>query len=386
MLVADRDPYSLAASIGALLSDAPGAGPCPRRAVSGFASSTWPQRLSGSWTCWCRWPAPAPVLVLALVRVTVRVPGLHGHEGRALPVTERGVHQFVPMLHRADAVGRHTLRLRDVLVGARDRVAGSTSIWSTPRRSPRHGPTTRYPAEARPGDVLLYQFATASALARWLAGRPETLVVNYHNVTPPEYYAPWDNGLARHQLRAQGELRLLAPRAALGLTVSAFNEAELRAAGFARTAVVPPAAMLPVAARRGAARRRRHVAARWVTVGRLGAEQGHRGCARRRSLVARAHHDPDATLEVVGRPDVAPYGRALHRFVDELGLRHRRHLHGARSDADVAAALATADVYVSLRGTKDSASPSSKPWRRAFRSWPTLPVRCPRWWATEASW
>ena len=26
------------------------------------------------------------------------------------------IHQFVPMLHRADAVGRHTLRLRDLLV------------------------------------------------------------------------------------------------------------------------------------------------------------------------------------------------------------------------------------------------------------------------------
>ena len=27
-----------------------------------------------------------------------------------------GVHQFVPMLHRGDAVGRHTLRLRDLFV------------------------------------------------------------------------------------------------------------------------------------------------------------------------------------------------------------------------------------------------------------------------------
>ncbi len=27
-----------------------------------------------------------------------------------------GIHQFVPMLHRADAVGRHTLRLRDVVL------------------------------------------------------------------------------------------------------------------------------------------------------------------------------------------------------------------------------------------------------------------------------
>ena len=90
-------------------------------------------------------------------------------------------------------------------------------------------PFASYEDEAAPGDVLVYQFATASAIASWLAGRPETLVVNYHNVTPPEFYAPWDNAMARHQLRAQAELRGLAPRAALGLAVSAFNESELRA-------------------------------------------------------------------------------------------------------------------------------------------------------------
>ena len=79
--------------------------------------------------------------------------------------------------------------------------------------------------------MLVYQFATASALAPWLRGRPETLVVNYHNVTPPELYAPWDNAMARHQLLAQTQLRQLAPRSALGLAVSAFNEAELRDGG-----------------------------------------------------------------------------------------------------------------------------------------------------------
>ena len=37
-------------------------------------------------------------------------------------------------------------------------------------------------------------------------------------------------------------------------------------------------------------------------------------------LVARAHHDRAATLEVVGRPVVPSYTAALHRFVDEMGL------------------------------------------------------------------
>ena len=101
--------------------------------------------------------------------------------------------------------------------------------------------------------MLVYQCATASALGPWLGARPEALVVNYHNVTPPEYYAPWDNGMARHQLLAQTQLRQLAPRAALGLAVSSFNEAELRRAGFQRTAVVPPAAMLPTGSGTGTA-------------------------------------------------------------------------------------------------------------------------------------
>ena len=100
--------------------------------------------------------------------------------------------------------------------------------------------------------MLLYQCATASALGPWLGARSEALVVNYHNITPPEFYAPWDNGMARHQLLAQTQLRALAPRTALGLAVSSFNETELRQAGFPRTAVVPPAAMVPTGSAQGA--------------------------------------------------------------------------------------------------------------------------------------
>ena len=95
--------------------------------------------------------------------------------------------------------------------------------------------------------MLVYQFATASAMAAWLAARPETLVVNYHNITPPEFLAPWDNHLALGQLRAQGELGLLVPRAALAVADSHYNRDHLVAAGFKATAVVPPSAALGAA-------------------------------------------------------------------------------------------------------------------------------------------
>jgi glycosyltransferase involved in cell wall biosynthesis len=251
------------------------------------------------------------------------------------------------MLHRADAVGRHTLALRDVLAGRG--IASRIYVELVdPDTASETRPFAGYGDEAAPGDVLVYQFATASAIAPWLAARPETLVVNYHNVTPPEFYAPWDNAMARHQLRAQTELRRLAPRAALGLAVSAFNESELRQAGFARTAVVPPAAMVDTGAAAAATGRGGVPAgpgARWLSVGRLAPNKGME-LAVMALLVARARHDPAATLEVVGRPVVPSYTAALHRFVDDMGLADAVRFSGPLSDADLVTTMARADVLV----------------------------------------
>ena len=197
----------------------------------------------------------------------------------------RAVHQFVPTLHRGDAVGRHTLRLRDAWPRQGRPLAASSS--RRPIRTPPPSPslTPTYADVASPGDVLVYQLATASGMAAWLGARNEVLVVNYHNVTPPEHYAPWDNALALHQLRAQAELGLLAPRAALAVTDSRFDEEELRRAGYVRTAVVPPgggpanprSTRRPTSTRRPAPARSTSAppasdparGARWVSVGRI---------------------------------------------------------------------------------------------------------------------
>ncbi len=255
------------------------------------------------------------------------------------------IHQFVPMLHRGDAVGRHTRRLRDVMAsrGIRSQIYVERA---DPETESETRPFTGYADEAQPGDVLIYQFATASAMAPWLQGRPEPLVVNYHNVTPPDLYAPWDNGMARHQLLAQVQLRQLAPRSSLGLAVSSFNEAELRDAGYRRTAVVPPAAIVPTGTGTPdvtAAPRR--TGARWISVGRLAPNKGIE-FAVMALLVVRAHHDPGATLDVVGRPVVPSYTGALRRYIDEMGLHDAVTFTGVLSDLHLAATLASSDVLV----------------------------------------
>ncbi len=265
-----------------------------------------------------------------------------------------GIHHFVPVLHRGDAVGRHTLRLRDA-TRARgfdshiyvDTLEADTADETLPALS--------YPQAARPGDLVVYQFATASAMAPWLAGRSETLVVNYHNITPPDLMAPWDNHLALGQLHAEGDLALLASRAVLAVADSTYNEAHLAAAGFARTAVIPPSAALdaphaphapdPLQPATTSADLSRPRGARWLAVGRVSPNKALESTVAALA-VARAHPDPDATLFVVGKPATESYAAALRRYVVEMGLADAVRFSGHASDATVAAAYAEADVLV----------------------------------------
>ena len=260
-----------------------------------------------------------------------------------------GIHHFVPVLHRGDAVGRHTLRLREATrrSGIRSEIFVDTVDEDTAAETV---PVLSYSDMAQPGDVVVYQLATASAMAHWLAGRSETLVVNYHNVTPPELMAPWDNHLALGQLRAQGDVRLLAPRTALAVADSAYNEAHLAAAGFARTAVISPSAALDAtgtAPDTGAPPPANPplAGARWLAVGRVSPNKGLQSTVAALA-VARAHGDADATLQLVGKPATDSYVAALHRYVAELGLAGAVHFSGHASDATVAAAYAHADVLV----------------------------------------
>jgi glycosyltransferase involved in cell wall biosynthesis len=259
-----------------------------------------------------------------------------------------GIHHFVPVLHGGDAVGRHTIRLRQA---TRARGLDSEVYVDTldPETADEARPVLSYPESARPGDVVVYQFATASAMAPWLAERPETLVVNYHNITPPELMAPWDNHLALGQLRAQGDLRLLAPRTALAVADSAYNEAHLAQTGFARTAVIAPSANLddvgPAQAGQNERRDPGSRGARWLAVGRVSPNKALESTIAALAI-ARAHGDAEATLLVVGKPATDSYVAALQRYVAELGLSGAVTFTGHASDATVADAYASADVLV----------------------------------------
>jgi len=64
-------------------------------------------------------------------------------------------------------------------------------------------------------------------------------VLQYHNVTPAHYFAPYDPALFRLASLGRQELATLAGRVDLALGDSEFNRQELDALGFTRTGVLP---------------------------------------------------------------------------------------------------------------------------------------------------
>jgi glycosyltransferase involved in cell wall biosynthesis len=255
------------------------------------------------------------------------------------------VHQIVPTLSTGDAVGGHTLAVRDAL-----RAAGvQSNIFSddiAPSLTDQAQPLDALPAPGTPGLALLYQCSIGNEVVDRLVARPEPLIVDYHNLTPVAQLLRWAPDMAHLVGWGRGQLRELAARSVLGIGDSAFNAEELDAVGFPRTAVVP--ILLDVDdLRHPHAPRTERPGRRWLFVGRIVPNK-----AQHDVVVAlawyRAVHDPAAELRLVGRDAAPAYTNALRELVHELDLDGAVHLVGGVDDDALAREYAEADVFVCL--------------------------------------
>jgi glycosyltransferase involved in cell wall biosynthesis len=201
---------------------------------------------------------------------------------------------------------------------------------------------------------LLYHLSTGHSMAAWLAERPEPLAVDYHNITPAEYFDRWYPPGAEVARAARAELRKLASRSRFALADSSYNAAELDAEGYRQTSVAPilidfsdydvPAD----AATLGRLRRRAEGGgAHWLYVGRLAANKCQHDVIGAFAVYRRLF-DPKARLSVIGGRTALLYSRALELLAADLGVANAVDFTDVLSFERLLAYFATADVYVSL--------------------------------------
>ncbi|HET9266573.1 MAG TPA: glycosyltransferase family 4 protein [Vicinamibacterales bacterium] len=148
------------------------------------------------------------------------------------------VHQALATLRYGDAISHQALGIRRVL-----RAAGFRSniiAASADDRSRDQFVDYRAVADdVRADDLVINHFSVGSDVTRMAFALPWRMILNYHNITPPEFFVGIHDELARLCYQGRRELGAHRTRVDFALGASAFNRAELDAMGFAPTAVLP---------------------------------------------------------------------------------------------------------------------------------------------------
>ena len=312
-----------------------------------------------------------------------------GVRGAPVHCTAVRVDQVIPSLASRDAIGVHTLNLRDGL-----RAAGIDSdIFygsHTPDVAHEGRPVTELGRAGR-DRWLLYQASIGSPVYDILAARSEPKLVNYHNITPAELLRDWEPAVAYEVALGRTQLARLAPQSRFAVADSAFNESELQALGYEGTAVVPLLIDMhaksdepdPELAAALARRKEREGGADLLYVGKISPHKAPHDLVKMLDVLRRAY-DPAARLHMVGSPLGETYEPALRAFIAELGLTDAaspaRLGHAAPSSRRTTRRPTSSSAP---RTTRASASPWPRRWATASPSSPTASPRCPRRWAAR---
>jgi glycosyltransferase involved in cell wall biosynthesis len=208
-------------------------------------------------------------------------------------------------------------------------------------------------AGARQGHVTIFHFALPSPMTEAFASLGGIRVLQYHNITPAAFFAPYDAQMFRLAALGRQELRSLAGRVDLALGDSEFNRQELADLGFARTGVLPIAVdmeRLTAAPRRPALEKiLGDGLINFLFVGRIVPNKRIEDHIRLAEMYKR-YIDSYYRFIFVGRYDGLPRYYAMIRalIVQYRMLPERFIFTGAVPDDDLAAYYRWADAYISL--------------------------------------
>ena len=260
------------------------------------------------------------------------------------------INQWVPAAHRGDAVGDSARLVRDLL---RDKGHDSDLYALSIDDELRAEVRSFTDPDARRGDITVLHFAVPSPMTAALAGLSGGRVLQYHNITPAHYFAPYDAEIFRIAALGRQELSTLVDHVELALGDSEYNRRELETLGFRRTGVMPiivDTCRITSAPPQPALKQ---ILSDGLTnilfVGRVVPNKKLEDHIRLAEHYRR-YVDAKSRFIFVGRTDSVPrYYAMLRALLVEYGMRRDQFLFtGQVSDQELATYYRTARAYVSL--------------------------------------
>jgi len=207
-----------------------------------------------------------------------------------------------------------------------------------------------YSYRRAPGENwAVYHHSIGSAVPQFLSEQKLTLLLIYHNVTPPEYFARIDPQWAGMARQGLVQLHTLRDQTGLALAVSEFNEQDLSVAGYQKTAIFPITLRqddYDLPANNATADRIRSTGPNLLFVGRFAPNKKQEDLVRLMGHVCRIH--PDARLHLVGSRWEVGYDRYVEQMAAALNLSRNICLTGKVSHRDLVTYYRSTDLYISM--------------------------------------
>lgn len=204
----------------------------------------------------------------------------------------------------------------------------------------------------REHDIIVLHYSIWSRTASWvLEQNPGRVLMIYHNVTPPKWFAGINPQAEAETRFAREVLQRFAPVVATGLGDSPYNQDELIEAGFTSTGVLPimmDQDSLAEAYNTALAGRLRDGTVTWLFVGRIAPNKCQHDVV---SAFAVYHRQINSRsrLVIVGSPNMATfYLDSMKQQAVQLGIASAVTFAGHVERSDLLAYYRAADVFVCM--------------------------------------
>ncbi len=207
----------------------------------------------------------------------------------------------------------------------------------------------RHHAKDPSPDLVIYQASIGSPMVDYLLGRPEPLMLNYHNMTPPEFFYGWEPTLGAELAFGRRQLARLCRRVVVAVADSDFNARELIDFECRRVEVIPVLtddALFPVDGSLQTPADRDDSAFTVLFVGRLAPNKCQHDLLA--AMAVLRQRVPTAELVLVGSPTSRRYEKALREFAADLGIADAVSFEGSVPVPELTSWYRRADVFVCL--------------------------------------
>ena len=198
-------------------------------------------------------------------------------------------------------------------------------------------------------EILIFHHTIGAPALDQIWERKIPLILIYHNITPPEFFAGTDPVLTRNLERGREQLAKIQPITKLALAASPYSEQELKELNFTETAVLPIVLdetkyQLPLD--QHLQDQCQNLGALLLFVGRLSPNKKQEDLLKLLHFYRR--FEADAHLVLVGGLQSKEYVSWLRQFAASLGLEDAVTITGHVTHQELVTYFKTADLFVSM--------------------------------------